>query len=105
MNARIVQKSALRMKSGVRTTLNLNDQLLARAKAQAIKERTTLTRIIEQGLAMRLLEVKSPPTGEDFELPPPIRGIGKLRPEVTNPASHKALLDLMDEDVPIDARR
>jgi hypothetical protein len=89
----------------MRTTLDLNSHLLARAKALAAKERTTLTRIIEQGLALRLQEPESLASVGEFELPPPIRGTGGVRPEVTNPASHKALLDLMDEDVPLDSRR
>lgn len=40
----------------MRTTLNLNDALLARAKAEAARRRTTLTRVIEQGLTLLLAE-------------------------------------------------
>jgi hypothetical protein len=38
----------------MKTTLDLRDDLLARAKARAAQERTSLTRIIEEGLALRL---------------------------------------------------
>ena len=38
----------------VRTTLDLNDDLLADAKALAAREKLTLTRLIEEGLALRL---------------------------------------------------
>ena len=38
----------------MKTTLDLKDDLLARAKAAAAKERTTLTRMVEEGLALRL---------------------------------------------------
>jgi hypothetical protein len=89
----------------MRTTLDLNDQLLARAKARAVEEHTTLTRLVEQGLILRLRDPESVASIESLELPPPIRGTGRLRPEVTNAASYAALLDLMDEDVPLDSRR
>jgi hypothetical protein len=39
---------------GMKTTLNIQDQLLASAKAAAAMQRTTLTRLIEEGLVMRL---------------------------------------------------
>jgi hypothetical protein len=38
----------------MKTTLNLDDKLLAEAKAVAARERTTLTRLIEEGLKNRL---------------------------------------------------
>jgi len=38
----------------MRTTLDINDQLLTEAKALAARERTTLTRLIEEGLRLRL---------------------------------------------------
>jgi hypothetical protein len=47
-----MQKSAWR--GPVRTTLDLDDGLLAEAKALAARERLTLTRLIEEGLALRL---------------------------------------------------
>ena len=38
----------------MKTTLNIQDNLLAIAKAAAAMQRTTLTRLIEEGLEMRL---------------------------------------------------
>ena len=37
----------------VKTTLNLNDQLLADAKVLAAQQRTSLTRLIEEGLQLQ----------------------------------------------------
>lgn len=52
----------------MRTTLDLDDTLLARAKAEAARQRTTLTRLIEEGLALRLAHDPS-----DGEPRPPFR--------------------------------
>jgi hypothetical protein len=41
----------------MKTTLNIKDNLLATAKAAAALQRTTLTRLIEEGLEMRLAAV------------------------------------------------
>jgi hypothetical protein len=38
----------------MKTTLDPRDDLVARAKALAAKERTTLTKMVEEGLALRL---------------------------------------------------
>lgn len=38
----------------MKTTLDLNDSLLASAKALAAQQQTTLTRLIEEGLELRL---------------------------------------------------
>ena len=38
----------------MKTTLDLDDQLLTRAKTQAAIERKSLTRLIEEGLTLRL---------------------------------------------------
>ena len=36
----------------MKTTLDLNDQLITDAKALAVQQRTTLTRLIEEGLQL-----------------------------------------------------
>ena len=41
----------------MKTTLDIQDNLLANAKALAALQRTTLTRLIEEGLEMRLAVV------------------------------------------------
>ena len=38
----------------MKTTLDIDDRLLAEAKALAAKEQTSLTRLIEEGLSLRL---------------------------------------------------
>lgn len=38
----------------MKTTLNIDDHLLAEAKALAATERLTLTRLVEEGLVLRL---------------------------------------------------
>jgi hypothetical protein len=45
----------------MKTTLDLRDDLLTRAKALAAKERTSLTRIIEESLALRLRRQRTVP--------------------------------------------
>lgn len=75
----------------MRTTLNLNDDLVARAKAVAARERTTLTRLIEEGLRLRLCPSERPSAGE----PPPLpvfRGGTGLAPGI-DPLSNRSLLD------------
>ena len=44
----------------MRTTLNLPDELVARAKSIALTEKTTLTALIVDGLAMRIRDAVSP---------------------------------------------
>lgn len=44
----------------MRTTLDLDDTLLTRAKAEAARRRMTLTRLVERGLARELDEADEP---------------------------------------------
>ena len=48
----------------MKTTLDLNDQLLVNAKALAAQQKTSLTRLIEEGLQLRL-RVKTAAPFED----------------------------------------
>ena len=79
----------------MKTTLNIQDNLLANAKAAAAMQRTTLTRLIEEGLSMRLaaMEKKQPP--RKFSLPV-MSGKGGMRPGI-DPTSNRSMLDAMDE--------
>ncbi|WP_197210497.1 hypothetical protein [Synechococcus sp. CBW1004] len=84
------------MTTGMRTTLDLNDDLLAAAKALAARERLSLTRLIEQGLALRLRQGtgQSSPTGRR---PLPVHdGRGGLSAAVADPCSNRSLLDAAD---------
>lgn len=80
----------------MRTTLDLDDGLLAKAKSQAAKEHTTLTRLIEQGLALRLQPRKTAEKRRRSALPV-YAGKGGLRAAVADAKSHRALLDAADE--------
>ena len=53
----------------VKTTLNIRDDLLAEAKAAAVRNRTTLTRLVEEGLALRLRTTRSVSAAALAELP------------------------------------
>lgn len=79
----------------MKTTLNLNDDLLARAKAHAARQRTTLTRLIEEGLQARLREAEQP-RKVPAELPIH-HGKGGLASGLTG-LSNKDLLSAADDD-------
>jgi len=49
----------------MKTTLNLNDQLLADAKALAAQQRKSLTRLIEERLQLRQLCLHKQLSGND----------------------------------------
>lgn len=80
----------------MKTTLDLNDSLIANAKALATQQRTTLTRVVEEGLRLRLANSKAakPAGGHKF---PVIRGEGGLAPGI-DPSSNSSLLDAADRD-------
>lgn len=80
----------------MKTTLNLNDQLLADAKALAAQQRTSLTRLIEEGLQLRL-RAKTNPSPHGRVRLPVFKGSGGLVKGV-NPLSNKSLLEALDDD-------
>ncbi len=53
----------------MKTTLNIQDDLLATAKALAAMQRTTLTRLVEEGLEMRLNAAPEKRKKKRFVLP------------------------------------
>ena len=77
----------------MRTTLNLNDDLARRAKEAAARERTTLTRLIEEGLRLRLRP--SPPSPSPTDVLPVFDGSGGLADGV-DPFSNESLRDAAD---------
>lgn len=80
----------------VRTTLNLSDDLLTEAKALAAREKLTLTRLIEEGLALRLHQHQRP-MSPATRLPLPVhQGKGGLAAAVDDPRSNRSLLDAAD---------
>jgi hypothetical protein len=80
----------------MKTTLDLNDDLLAQAKAQAALERTSLTRLIEDGLTLRL---RNAPAARPIQVPviPMFGGGGAILPGI-DPCSNRSLLDACDDD-------
>jgi hypothetical protein len=80
----------------MKTTLNLNDQLLADATALAAQQRTSLTRLIEEGLQLRL-RAKADAAPHGRVRLPVFKGRGGLAKGV-NPLSNKALLEALDDD-------
>ncbi|HUG24367.1 type II toxin-antitoxin system VapB family antitoxin [Piscinibacter sp.] len=80
----------------MKTTLNIDDELLAQAKARAALERKSLTRLIEEGLSLRLRSGGRPLGKSARTLPVFARGTG-LRPGV-DPTSNQSMLDAADAD-------
>lgn len=80
----------------MKTTLDLNDQLLANAKALAAQQRTSLTRLIEEGLQLRLRASAAEPTSTRKRLPV-FHGRGGLVAGV-DPRSNKAMLSALGDD-------
>ena len=80
----------------MKTTLNINDQLLADAKALAAQQRTSLTRLIEEGLQLRLRAKVNSAKGGRLQLPV-FKGLGGLVQGV-DPLSNKALLEALGDD-------
>lgn len=78
----------------MKTTLNLNDSLLTQAKALAAQQRTSLTRLIEEGLQLRL---KSRTESTKAVRLPIFRGKGGLMGGISG-LSNKEMLDAADRD-------
>ena len=80
----------------MKTTLDLDDELLAQAKARAALERKSLTRLIEEGLSLRLrVGTGRPVAKRPRSLPVFVRGTG-MRPGI-DPASNQSMLDAADD--------
>jgi hypothetical protein len=77
---------------GMRTTLRLDDELLARARVVAKESGRTLSAFVEDSLRLALAK-KYPPPRQRIRLPS--SGTGGLRPGVTLDNT-SGLLDIMD---------
>jgi hypothetical protein len=77
----------------MKTTLDLNDALLTQAKTAAAQQRSSLTRLIEEGLRLRLQAAKRARVPRAL---PVHHGKGGLVAGLTG-LSNKALLDAADE--------
>jgi hypothetical protein len=80
----------------MKTTLNIDDRLLAEAKAAAAKEQSTLTRLVEEGLTLRLRKGGSRARRGLRDLPIYL-GKGGLHTDI-DPASNKSLFDAADQE-------
>jgi hypothetical protein len=78
----------------MKTTLDLNDALLTQAKTLAAQQRTSLTRLIEEGLQLRLRAQKAPAKRVHR---PVYRGKGGLAPGLSG-LNNKAMLDAADQE-------
>lgn len=80
----------------MKTTLDINDALLADAKAQAASQRTTLTRLVEEGLRLRLRAETASARTRRARLPV-FDGRCGLAPGLDG-LSNKALREAADDD-------
>jgi len=76
----------------MKTTLDLNDALLTHAKTMATRQRTTLTRFIEEGLRLRMMAATRKRAARTF---PVYHGTGGLAAGLTG-LSNKAMLDVIE---------
>ena len=80
----------------MKTTLDIDDELLVKAKALSARERKSLTALIEEGLRLRLRPRGR--TGSRSRSPLPIyRGRGGLAKGV-DPTSNRSMLDAAGDD-------
>ena len=77
----------------MRTTLNLDDDLARRAKEAAAREQTTLTRLIEEGLRLRLRPAR--PDRQPAPDLPVFDGGSGLAPGI-DPTSNESMRDAAD---------
>ena len=80
----------------MKTTLDIDDRLLADAKALAAQQRTSLTRLIEEGLQLRLRAPSAVVQRGKLRLPV-FKGRGGLVAGV-DPLSNRALLEALGDD-------
>ncbi|MBS0437911.1 MAG: DUF2191 domain-containing protein [Proteobacteria bacterium] len=78
----------------MKTTLDIKDKLLADAKAMAAQQRTSLTRLIEEGLQLRLRKQQTAARRVSL---PVFRGKGGLASGLDG-LVNKAMLDAADDD-------
>lgn len=81
----------------MRTTLDIDDGLLIQAKQFAAAKHTSLTRLIEEGLSLRLQAAQTVASGKARCALPVYAGQGGLQPTIRNTSSQRALLDAIDE--------
>ena len=84
----------------MRTTLDIDDRLLAQAKSLAAREQTSLTRVIEDSMSSHLKAVEMVKRKPTRVMLPIYNGQGGLQPAVKNPSTNRAMPDAADSDQP-----
>lgn len=82
--------------SFMKTTLDIDDKLLAEAKALAAREQTTLTKLIEEGLSLRLRPPATRARKTKIDLPVSRAG-GGLYPHIDY-TSNKSMFGAIEDD-------
>ena len=78
----------------MKTTLNLNDQVLRHAKERAARDGITLTRFVENAMRAKLMATQS--KGPAFKLKiPTVKG---KRPPNVDVSDREALYDVLDRE-------
>jgi hypothetical protein len=80
----------------MKTTLDIDDELLVKAKAVSARERKSLTALIEEGLRLRLRGRRVVSSGRSQPLPI-YRGKGGLAKGI-DPTSNRSMLDAAGDD-------
>lgn len=80
----------------MKTTLDIDDELLIKAKAVSARERKSLTVLIEEGLRLRLRRRRSLLSGRSQPLPV-YRGKSGLAKGI-DPTSNRSMLDAAGDD-------
>jgi hypothetical protein len=80
----------------MKTTLDLDDELLIKAKAVSARERKSLTALIEEGLRLRL-RGRRPPVPSRSQPLPVYRGKSGLAKGI-DPTSNRSMLDAAGDD-------
>ncbi|MBA3339410.1 MAG: type II toxin-antitoxin system VapB family antitoxin [Geodermatophilaceae bacterium] len=86
----------------MRTTVTIDDQLLAEVKQIAARNHRTIGSVLEDALRRMLAEIDSPKVGADFSLP--AHGAGGLRSGV-DIEDRDGLAELLGDNDPALARR
>jgi hypothetical protein len=81
----------------MKTTLDIDDRLLAEAKSRAAREQTTLTKLIEEGLSLRLRPQAARSRKVKIDLPVSRVG-GGLYPHIDYTSNKSMFGAIEDED-------
>lgn len=81
----------------MKTTLDIDDALLAKAKAQSAREKKSLTCLIEEGLRLRLRKQAPQSAKPPRRKLPVYRGRGGVAPGI-DPTSNRAMFEATGDE-------